>query len=229
MMKTARIASLVVAALLATAGAAEAGPVEPPFQIGGAYSVRVTSLKEARFARTVRQQTDYSCGAAALATLLTHQYAHPVPEEQVLQEMLRHADAETVRRDGFSMLDMKRYLASEGFEADGFEASVTELAAAGVPAVAMIDQEGYHHFVVIKGVREGRVLVADPAAGLRAMPIAAFEAMRATTILLVIGNRREDAAFNLAADWRHLPRAPLADKVRALADIAPVWRNGSDF
>ena len=37
---------------------------------GGEYSVRVRSLKEAKFRSTVRQQYDFSCGSAALATAM---------------------------------------------------------------------------------------------------------------------------------------------------------------
>ncbi len=204
-----------------------AGTVEPPFQIGGAYAVRVTSLKEARLATTVRQQHDFSCGSAALATLLTHHYGQPTSERQVFDTMLRSADPEQVRREGFSMLDMKHYLDAAGFEANGFEASLADLASAGIPAIAVIHERGYPHFVVIQGVQDGRVLVADPAVGLRAMPVAAFEALRADTILFVIGNRRSDAGFNLAAHWRVMPRAPLADRPGAVADLGAQWRSGS--
>ena len=38
----------------------------------GRVNVPVTSLKDIKFQRTLRQQYDYSCGAAALATLLSH-------------------------------------------------------------------------------------------------------------------------------------------------------------
>ena len=60
-------------------------PVRLPHS--GAYSLRVTSLKEARFKTTIPQQYDFSCGSAALATLLTHHYARPVGEQEVLREM----------------------------------------------------------------------------------------------------------------------------------------------
>lgn len=214
---------------LLVCGAVEAGTVEPPFQIGGAYTVRVTSLKEARQQSTVRQQFDYSCGSAALATLLSHHYGHPVSEAEVLQSMLRGADTEDIRREGFSMLDMKHYLRSAGFEADGFEAAVAELEAAGLPAVAMINERGYPHFVVVKGVRRGRVLLADPASGLRAMAVADFEALRATPILFVIGNRRQGVVFNRDDEWNAVPPAPLAASSRVLLSLPGAWRSGSDF
>ena len=127
------------------------------------------------------------------------------------------------------MLDMKRFLATEGFDADGFEASAAELEAAGIPAIAVVSEHGYNHFVVVRGVRGGRVLVADPATGARAMSVAAFEASRAHDILFVIGNRREEALFNRAEDWAAAPLAPMAEAIRAFAGTAGVWRSGSDF
>ena len=45
---------------------------------GSSYSMSVRSLKEMRlreaFRTTLRQQYDFSCGSAAVATLLTHHY-----------------------------------------------------------------------------------------------------------------------------------------------------------
>ncbi len=35
----------------------------------------------------------------------------------------------------------------------------------GVPAIVLINERGYHHFVVVKGYKNGRVLVGDPARG----------------------------------------------------------------
>lgn len=51
------------------------------------------------------------------------------------------------------------------------------LASAGVPAIALINFNGYRHFVVIKGIREDGVLLRDPALGLRTLPRAQFESM----------------------------------------------------
>ncbi len=53
----------------------------------GNLSVRVTSLKEARFRTTMRQQYDFSCGSAAVATLLTYHYGHPITEQQIFTAM----------------------------------------------------------------------------------------------------------------------------------------------
>ena len=67
-------ATLAVALGGLCASGAGAGSVDLPFQIGGAFSVPAVSIKEARFSAMVRQQYDFSCGSAALSTLLTYHY-----------------------------------------------------------------------------------------------------------------------------------------------------------
>lgn len=213
---TKRPASAGIAAWLCAAlwaGGALAGSVDLPIQVGGAFSVPTVSIKEARYRSTVPQQYDFSCGSAALSTLLTHHYGRPTTEDVVFEEMFRSGDQQKIQREGFSLLDMKRYLEAHGFEADGFEAPLEKLARAGIPAIALINENGYNHFVVIKGLRDRRVLIGDPAGGTRALSVTSFEALWANRILFVITNRQELAKFNVAADWRATPRAPLSDGI----------------
>lgn len=202
------IALFAIVAGLA-AQAVEAGSVDLPVQIGGAYAVPATSLREARYIATIRQQYDFSCGSAALATLLTHHYDHAVSETEVFEEMFQAGDQAKIRVEGFSLLDMKRYLEARGFEADGFQEPIERLAGAAIPAIVLINEAGYNHFVVVKGLRGGRVLIGDPSGGTRALSVAAFERMWVNQILFVVSNRQQQARFNLDNDWRVAPRAPI--------------------
>src|SRR5690606_15568794 len=120
-------------------------------------------LKEARFRTTLPQQYDFSCGSAATATLLTFQYGYPVSEEDVFVQMYRNGDQRKIQTEGFSLLDMRRYLESQGFTADGFELPLDKLLEEGLPAIVLLNDRGYRHFVVVKGLRDGRVLLGDPA------------------------------------------------------------------
>jgi uncharacterized protein len=62
----------------------------------------VRSLLEVRQEKVVVQQWDSSCGAAALATVLTHQLGQVVTEREAALGMLRHVEPERVRsRGGF--------------------------------------------------------------------------------------------------------------------------------
>ena len=200
---------LLFAALSGCAVAAQAQVSRFPDLGGSSYAVSVTSLKQMRLAGTVLQQYDFSCGSAALATLLTHHYAYPVSEQTVLQAMYAKGDQQKIQREGFSLLDMKRYLEGLGFSADGFLQPLDKLLEARVPAVALINEGGYHHFVVIKGLDAERVLIGDPAKGTRALSRAEFESFWVSRLLFVIHNRMEQARFNQPADWRAAPRAPL--------------------
>ena len=199
---------------------ARAGSVELPIQVGGAYSVPTTSIREGRFAATMRQQFDFSCGSAALATLLTHHYGHPVGEDQVFTEMFRLGNQAKIRAEGFSLLDMKRYLEAHGFSADGYHEPLTKLVEANVPAIVLINEAGYNHFVVVKGLLGGRILFGDPAGGTRAMPIPSFEAMWMNKIVFVVGHPKIHPGFNLASDWQAAPFAPLGSS-RMADSVAP--------
>jgi predicted double-glycine peptidase len=178
---------------------------------GAALAVPVHTLKALRFARTIRQQFDFSCGSAALATLLTYHYHHPVSEAAVFASMYAAGDQQQIRRAGFSLLDMQTYLATLGYRADGFALPLAALLRAGVPAIVLVTTNGYHHFVVIKGIGAGRVLVGDPALGTRTLSQDAFTAIWTSRLLFVIHGRTAAAQFNARADWNVAPLAPLGD------------------
>jgi uncharacterized protein len=164
------------------------------------HNLRVMKLLRA-FHRTWHQQYDFSCGSAALATLLTFQYDTPVDETTVFKAMFAVGDQAQIRSKGFSMLDMKKFLESRGYTADGVRASLDTLAGVGIPAIALITDRGYRHFVVVKGTDKNRVLLGDPAVGLRLMTRREFDASRVGNLFFVIRSNRDQAHFNSPADW----------------------------
>jgi predicted double-glycine peptidase len=219
---------LVLALAAASPAAASNLDLRAP---GASYTVPVTSLKEARFRTTVRQAYDFSCGSAATATLLTYQYGHPVSEADVFRAMFAKGDARKIRKDGFSLLDMRRYLASQGFQADGFELPLDKLVEEGLPAIVLLNDKGYRHFVVVKGMRGERVLLGDPARGTRSMPRSQFDRLWDNRVLFVVHNRRELAQFNRPADWRTAPPAPLQVGIQrqGLENVVMPKRGPGDF
>jgi predicted double-glycine peptidase len=164
----ARLTSRAFFLLLAIAGAA---PAQGP-QGGGP----VRSLLEIRQANVIVQQWDVSCGAAALATLLTYHHGEPVSERAVAQAMLGKTDPLRVKvRGGFSLLDLKRYAEARGFQADGYTGmSLDDLVELG-PALVPVILDRYPHFVVFRARRGDRVLIADPAYGNRSVEVEVFE------------------------------------------------------
>jgi len=210
---------------------ARAGEVMIPDMGGSLLNVKVTSLKERRFTTTIRQQHDYSCGSAALATLLTYQYNHPVDEETVFRAMWEKGDQTKIGREGFSLLDIKHYLEDIGYAADGYTAPLEKLAAVGIPAIVLIRDNGYNHFVVIRGIKDGMVAVADPSVGSRSIPLEQFEKMRLNRILFVINGRKEQVVFNHPADWKVREKAPVGDVLgtSSLASTLLLRRSPGDY
>lgn len=189
---------------------------------GARFNVPVASMKAVRFRHTLHQQYDFSCGSAAVATLLTFHYGMPTDERAVFTHMFLQGDQNKIRREGFSLLDMKRYLAARGFKADGFRQPLQNLIDAGLPAIVLIAEKGYQHFVVVKGAADGRILLGDPATGTRAMARAAFEQLWTNKLLFVIHGAPLRPLFNQREQWRAAPAAPLdtalyQDALRAFA------------
>lgn len=196
------------------------------------FSVPAVPVSALRFTRTMRQQYDFSCGSAALATLLTHHYGYPVSEQQVFAGMFLHGDQDKIRHQGFSLLDMRRYLLGLGFRADGFMLPLEQLLESGLPALVLIAEKEYHHFVIIKGIRDGRVLLGDPSRGTRALSTPEFKSLWLGKLLFVIhGHGSRAVRFNDASDWRAAPAAPLAASLpRDSYQSSSLPRNGpGDF
>jgi hypothetical protein len=108
-------------------------------------------------------KTDYSCGAAALTTLLRYGFGLDLNEQQVIAGMMAGANPDVVRQQGFSMLDMKHFVNVLGLRASGFVSGAERLPALRIPALIMLDINGYKHFVVLKMATRDTVYVADPA------------------------------------------------------------------
>ncbi|MFS9669631.1 C39 family peptidase, partial [Klebsiella pneumoniae] len=73
-----------------------------------------------------------------MATLLRYHYGRPTVESDVFSAMWRSGDQAQIKRAGFSMLDMKRYLDSQGYMADGYRMPLDQLAKLKTPAIALI-------------------------------------------------------------------------------------------
>lgn len=205
------LAILLTAAPVITPAPADAGGVLIPGALG-TLEVRVDSLRTMRFREVVPQQYDYSCGSAALATLLSYHYARPTSETETFDGMFQVGDQALIREQGFSMLDMKQYLAREhGLASDGFRLGLDDLAQLGVPAIAMIETEGYRHFVVLKGLRANQVLVGDPALGVQRYSHREFETVWSNDILFIIRDElaQAQAGFNALSAWQAVTRAPV--------------------
>ena len=218
-MNALRTAATMAGAALLLTGCSAVSPPEAfgRLDLGGPLEFRlpVTSLVGRRFETVVRQQYDFSCGSAALATLLRYHYDENQTEQSVFLGMFRNGDQAQIRRLGFSLLDMKRYLAGRRIVADGYRVTIDQIRTARLPGIALIDFNGYKHFVVVKGVDGSTMLLGDPSLGLRRESIRDFT-KQWNGVIFVLDDRSALAKshFNQAAD---LVRAP-AGRVFGPAD-----------
>lgn len=138
------------------------------------FSKRVVSLRERRYQDIIQQRFDFSCGAAATATILRYAYDLDVNEVDVILGLAQVADGELAKEKGYSLLDIRHYVETLGLRGRGYELPPELLAKLRIPTIALLDLRGYKHFVVIRKVTEDSVYVGDPALGNRIMPMDDF-------------------------------------------------------
>lgn len=192
----------------------------------GEATVQVMNWRDIPFRTVVRQQHDYSCGSAAVATLLTYHYGLKTSEADAFTAMYEKGDQEKIKKVGFSMLDMKHYLSDRGLKANGYKMSLDEVAQSKTPIIALINIGVYRHFVVIKGVDEKNVLIGDPALGLKTVPRSVFEKMwNGIALALEKPPGATPVSFNLASEWSPWSSAPLRRTVETNDSLQTVTSN----
>lgn len=211
------IRCFLLCALLAAAAGARAAPAAVPLGLPGLPPLLkpLRSLYALRFEHVVRQERDFTCGAAALSTILRHVFGRAVGEREILEDMLANTDPEAARRNGFSLLDIKQYLERNGLRGRGYQIDRHGLATLKIPVIALQNARGYPHFVVVRRVADGVVHLADPVLGQRQMPLDEFVAAWNGVVFAVLGaGLREDNV--LAAP----PPAPAAAQRAAIVTRA---------
>lgn len=156
---------------------------------GTMLTKKVESMQAARYRNIVRQQTDYSCGAASLATILRYAYGLNVDEATVIEGMMGVADPAIVQERGFSLLDIKRYVETLGMRGRGYRVDEARLGTLRVPGLILMDVAGFRHFVVLKRVDGDVVELADSILGNRRVPVKEFlESWPSRAVFVVIGS-----------------------------------------
>ncbi|MEJ2766387.1 C39 family peptidase [Photobacterium sp. MCCC 1A19761] len=155
------------------------------FPSRGAYNINVKSYQEKLFGDVYRQQYDFSCGSAAVASLVTYHYGRDTQENSVFEFMFKNGNKEKIEKQGFSMLDMKNYLVSIGLDANGYNLPLEKFGELQIPAITIVNFDGYMHFVVIKGMNSRQVILGDPSRGTMVMPIKDFKKYYKGAVLLV--------------------------------------------
>ncbi|WP_180021447.1 MULTISPECIES: C39 family peptidase [unclassified Acinetobacter] len=184
-------------------------------------TVKIKPAIEDQFRGIVRQAYDYSCGSAALTTLLNGYVGTQLTEQQTMNGLLKFGETEKIiERRSFSLLDMKRFVAAVGLESGGYKGEFSDLVKQGQPAIVPISYAGFKHFVVFKAYKDGRVYVADPALGNISFDEVRFQEIWENNTLFLINVAPEQRKNLLAlqdSDLRHVEDATV--NRYALVDI----------
>jgi predicted double-glycine peptidase len=193
------IAFLLFAQAFPVVSAEPAGESAPPvrdpehiFQRG------VTSWQRLRRQNVVMQERDFSCGAAALATLVRYYWGDDVTERSflaALDQLLTREEAVDRIKNGLTLTDLRRAAVKTGYQASMGKLEFDKLAESRVPLVVGIKVRGYRHFVVFRGTDGYYVYLADPIRGNIRTPAWEF-----------VNQWQENAILAVAKPGRHLPK-----------------------
>jgi len=154
--------------------------------------VYLKSWTDIRRQNIVMQQRDYSCGAAALATLIKYHWGGNVTETQLLLEtgqMLTDEELKDRIEKGLSLTDLRRLAVRVKYLATIGRLTFEKIRESKVPLIVGIVVNGYDHFVVFRGADDQYVYLADPARGNVRTPIPDFEKQWQKNLVLVVVKR----------------------------------------
>lgn len=171
--------------------------------LGGYVTKEVTSIREMRFKNVVPQKYDFSCGAAAVATILKYGFKiEDVHEEEIVKDMIENGNKELIKEKGFSLLDLKKYAERKGFSANGYKLAGEKLLDLKIPAIVLLNTKGYEHFVVLKSADKEKIYLADPAIGNRAIPFNEFLEAWNSIVFVVYKKTDRDIVMKHDASFR---------------------------
>lgn len=178
--------------LLAVDSLRGAPPIRDPGHIASRYVWSWQALKERN---VVMQKRDYSCGAAALATLLKYHLGDPVTEDQVLGVLDHLLTLEEVRdriENGLAMSDLRKAAVKMDYQSVVAKMTLEQLFKAKTPLVVGITEKEYKHFVVYRGTDYRYVYLADPIRGNHRMLINEFAQQWQKNLALAVAKPDEE-------------------------------------
>jgi uncharacterized protein len=144
---------------------ATAAPIRDPAH---SYEKYVCNWKQLKQMNIVMQKRDYSCGAAAMATVLQYFWSDNVTENQILaaiEKILTPEEMQDRIKKGLAISDLRRAAVEMGYLSTVGTLTFTQLSESKVPLIVGISPDGYDHFVVYRGMDCDYVYLADPIRG----------------------------------------------------------------
>lgn len=166
----------------------------------------ISSFDSEKFKYIIKQEHDFSCGSAALGTLLNYHLNEKLTEKQIIRGLLEFGDKEQVKKlRAFSLWDMQRFLEAIGYKSGGYKATIEDLKNREYwPCLVLIKVFNYRHFVVLKGVHDDHVFVADPFIGNSGYSIEKFKKIWDKEIMFIVWADKEKTIPNLKLSARDL-------------------------
>jgi predicted double-glycine peptidase len=206
-------------------------PVTPPVRDPKhTFQLRVPDWVELKRRNIVMQRRDYSCGAAALATVGRYYWGDNVDEDlflRALDSILTDEEIADRIENGLAMSDLRRAAVDVGYQAVVGRITYKQLLEVKVPVIVGISPEGHDHFVVFRGTDGMWVYVADPIRGNVRMPIREFIDQWQENAILAVHKPGEKVRTTspLHVSWEEKQLGKTTDQViRTQAQREPAMR-----
>lgn len=132
------------------------------------FVTSVQSWQARQNRNVVMQQRDYSCGAAALATLIRYYWGYDATEGMILgavEATLSPLELQDREVNGLTMEDLRGVANTLGFQSSAGTLEYQQLKAGKGPVVLVVKFGNTDHYVVFRGAIAGVVFLADPIRG----------------------------------------------------------------
>jgi len=165
-----------------------------------------TSLRDLRYERMIGQTTWYTCGPAAVATLLSLYFGLPVSEADALEVALAAmGEIAAVEESGVTALALKAVLEGHGIQTRGYRVTLEALAdyfqRGGLPVILHVTRPQLH-YVLAEGLVAGQLVLADPSFGRRLMPLVAVEQEKGFSGIILVTLPAPDQTDLASAEQR---------------------------
>jgi uncharacterized protein len=129
---------------------------------------RPRTYLDLKYEYTVRQQRDFTCGSAALATLLKYHYGMPVTEEMLftmIADRYKPSEFKKKAEIGLSFEDLIFVAEQLGFQAQAARMEAAELEKLNGPILMQLDWKEFDHFSVLRKKTPDLAYFSDPILG----------------------------------------------------------------
>ncbi|NOY30493.1 MAG: C39 family peptidase [Planctomycetes bacterium] len=193
------------------------------------FSKRVQDYRSLKRKNIVMQRRDYSCGAAALATVAKYYWGDDVGEEfflTLLDHLLTREEAEERVENGLAMADLRKVAVKAGYQAVVGKLTFEKLGESKVPLIVGIVVNDYDHFVVYRGTDGIHVYLADPIRGNLRIPSQVFvKQWQKNAVLAIVNPKKKVKKYSrLSIRGEELFLGEINDQVARTASQRPITR-----